>query len=288
MGGAMDRMVYRAAALAACLFVFSAAKAQDGAAPVAQDSGDYKPPAHLVAKPQRQIAAKSASPQRTGSQADLKTIGLISIIGDNFTVKTIGLMVFANEEQKYPVPAWKVNDRVAADVAGILKKNFKIKRIPASEADFASVYAPGGLFRDITAEFDAAVRKVASSQPADYYLVISRMASPYASTNQYLTGLGVTRTGSRTLGTGYDVYHALTMMSVYDGQLKPVRVEHGTIGQETLFAAVKGPHAIVSEEVQRLPEDSQAALNDPRAKQVVLDLLDKSLSTTVPKLFAAD
>jgi hypothetical protein len=280
---------YRAVFFAAFFVIVSVpASAQQGAASAAADTADYLPPAHLIAKSPRQLAAKSASPEQTAKPAGQKTIGLISIVGDTFTVKTIGIMVFGNAEDKYPIPGWKVNDRVAADVAGLLKKNFRVKRIPATEADFASVYAAGGLFRDITAEFDTAVRKVAANQPADYYLVISRMVSPYGSTNQYVAGLGVTRTGSRTLGAGHDTYHALTMMSVYDAQLKPIRIEHGTIGQDTLFAPLKGPHLIVDEEAELLPEDPKAALDDSRARQAVLDLLDKSLATTVPKLFAAD
>lgn len=278
---------YRAAFFAAFFVVVSVpAGAQQGTAPAAADASDYLPPAHLIAKSSRQIAAKSVSPEQTAKPASQKTIGLISIIGDSFTVKTIGIMVFGNAEDKYPIPGWKVNDRVAATITNLLKKNFRVKRIPATEADFASVYAPGDLFRDRTAEFDAAVGKVAASQPADYYLAVSRMVSPVGSSNQYVGGLGVMR-GSSAFG-GSDTYHALTMLSVYDAHLKPIRVERGTIGQETFLAGVKGPHLIVDEESQRLPEDPQAALNDPRAKQVVLDLLDKSLITTVPKLFASD
>ena len=274
---------YRAAFFAAFFVVVSVpANAQQGAA----ETADYLPPAHLIAKSPRQVAAKSASPEPAAKPVGQKTIGLISIIGDTFTVKTIGIMVFGNAEDKYPIPAWKANDHVAATITGLLKKNFRVKRIPATEADFASVYAPGGLFRDVTAEFDAAVAKFAANQPADYYLAVSRMASPVGSSNQYVTGLGIMR-GSSAFG-GSDTYHALTMLSVYDAHLKPIRVERGTIGQETFLAAVKGPHLVVDEESQRLPEDPQAALNDPRAKQVVLDLLDKSLITTVPKLFASD
>jgi len=273
----MIATLMRAAVLVAALSIgLTAAQAQ-------QASDDYLPPKSvLAAKAPANAVPKAAQPQ-TGQ----KTLGLISIIGDTYNVKTIGLMVFGNEEKAFPIPGWKVNDRVAATIGSLLKKNFRIKRIPASEADFASVYARGGLFRDITAEFDAAVRKVAANHPADYYLAVSRMVSPYSSTNQYVAGLGVTRAGLRDLGGG-DIYHALTMLSVYDSNLKPIRVERGTIGQETLFAVVKGPHLVVSDAAQRLPEDPEAALNHARAKEIVLDLLDKSLRMSVPKLFATD
>jgi hypothetical protein len=253
----------------------------------AQAVDGYKPPSAARQSAQPAETQALAGPRSAITGSAPKTIGLISIIGDTYNVQTIGLMVFGNEEKAFPIPGWKVNDRVAATIGGLLKKNFRIKRIPASEANFASVYARGGLFRDITAEFDEAVRKVAANYPADYYLAVSRMVSPYGSSNQYVSGLGVTRAGVSALGGG-DIYHALTMLSVYDSKLQPVRVERGSIGQDTLFAVVKGPHLVISDDAQRLPEDPQAALNHPRAKETVLNLLDNSLRTSVPKLFATD
>ena len=287
MGGKMVSACLRAAFFAVfCVVACIPAKAQQSSGPVTQDGGDYKPPAHMIAKyPDLQVAHQATQPQ---GGSNLKTVGLILGIGDTFTVKTVGITAFGNEENHFPIAAWKVNDRVAATVQNLLKKNFRVKRIPATESAFASLYKPGGLFRDHEEEYLTIVRKLATSQQADYYLVISRAGSSFGSSNQFLSGLGVTRTDGGILGNGADYVHALTLMRVYDPQFKMLREQQGTIGQDSFLATVKGPHAELSDEAKRLPKEPQAAVNDPRARQLTLELLDKSLAMTVPKLFAAD
>lgn len=286
------------------------------------DAGDYKPPSRLIEKtpaakapaaktpadrpaaqshpsegqPARRTSAERAGASRGGGdtpaqaapQSAQKTVGLLTTIGDTFTVQTIGVTAFGNEVDTFPMAAWKVNDRVAAQVSALLKKNFRVKRIPISEKDLAAVDAPGQLFRDYDADLAGALSKLAAKQPADYYLFIHRGGSPFGSTNQSLSGLGVTRTdGVLGLGGG-DFLHALSVLRVYDSQFKQLRIEHATIGQDTFMEQVKGPHLIVTEESERLPKEPPAAFAHPRARQIVLDLLDQSLAMTVPKLLAVD
>ncbi len=271
----------RVAMCAVLLCIGAGSVRAQSAGAVTEGTSDYKPPTRKIARPSAD--AKPATQQASS----LKTIGLISTIGDTFTVQTVGITVFGNEEKQFPIAAWKLNDRVAATVTDLLKKNFRVKRIPASESAFASLYEPGGLFRDGEAEYLAALRKLIASQQADYYLVITRGGSPFGTTNQSISGLGVTRTYG-VFGTGGDYVHALTLLRVFDPQFKMLRDERGTIGQETFLAIVKGPHIVLSEDSERLPKEPEAALNDPRAKKLVLELLDKSLTATVPKLFATD
>jgi hypothetical protein len=281
MGGEMIGMFYRAAALAVLIAV-AALPAR------AQDSGDYKPPARLIAREDPTPSGLGAAPQGAVAGPARKTIGVISTVGDAFNVKTVGMTVFGNEENKFPIPSWKVNDRVTASVANLLKKNFKVKRIPAQEAAFASLDAPGRLFRSYDDDLLEIVRKLSAAHPADYYLVVTPSGSPFGSSNQVLRGLGVTRTDGGLLGLGAgDYVHALTALRVYDGQFKLLRTESGTIGQETFLATVKGPHQLLEDD-KRLPKEAQAVAKDPRAKQIALDLLDKSLATTVTKIFAKD
>ena len=204
-------------------------------------------------------------------------------------MKTIGITVFGNEEKQFPIPGWKVDDRVSATTTGLLKKNFKVKRIPAPAGAFAALDAPGRLFRDHEEDFRAIVRKLAEPHKADYYLVVAPGGSPFGSSNQSMAGLGVTRTDGGVFGIGGgDYVHALTLIRVYDSQFKLLRTQAGSIGQETFMATVKGPHQLLDEEGKRLPPEPQAAVSDPRAKQITMELLDRSLAMTLPKLFAQD
>jgi hypothetical protein len=270
----MISVFVRAAFFAIVLFGIIAPARAQALGPVTQDPGDYKPPSRLTAKPSAQTGeAKRFAPagEKAAPQAGLKTIGLISGIGDSFTVKRVGITVFGNEEDQFPIAAWKVNDRVAATVAGLLKKNFRVRRIAASQNDFASLHERGLLFRDQDEDYTAVVKRLAAGQPADFYLVITPTASQFGGTNQSMSGLGVTRADS--VFGGVDYVHALCVLRVYDGQFKRLRWEATTTGQDGFMAAVKGPHVQITEAAQRLPKDPCAAFNDPRARQLTLDLL---------------
>ena len=266
-----------------------------------EDTGSYLPPSARNSQKRPSATSAAISPTAShahaapgvlgapGPSATQKTIAVISTIGETFTVKSIGLTVLANEQKSFPISSWKVDDRVTAAVGILLKKNFKVKRIPVTAGAFASLDAPGRLLRNNDEDHLEIVRRLAGGQKADYYLVIGPGGSPFGSSSQSMSGLGVARASGSVFGVGGgDYVHALTLIRVYDGEFKLVRNAAGSIGQEGFMATVKGPHQVLEEESQRLPAEPQAAANDPRAKQIALDLLDKSLAMTLPRLFAQD
>jgi hypothetical protein len=216
-----------------------------------------------------------------------KTIGLISTIGDSFTVKTVGATLFDNEEKTFPVAEWRLNERIAASVSNILRKNYKVKWIQGSPNALEGL---GGQLRTLRAsdeEFSEALRSAVGTNRADYYLVITSSNSAFGTTDQTLKGLGLTRTEG-VFGTGGgDYLHALTEMRVYDSQLKLLRSADGTIGQDSFLATVKGPYQKLDDS-KRLPGDPRAIVGDPRARDLSLKLLEKSLAATLPKLFDAN
>jgi hypothetical protein len=171
----------------------------------------------------------------------------------------------------------------------LLKKNFKVKRIPVAAGSFASLDASGRPPRNHDGDHLDTLRRLAATQKADYYLVIGPGNSAFGSSNHAMSGLGIARTSGGAFGIGAgDYVHALTRIKVYDSDFKLVRNVSGSLGEEAFMATIKGPHEILDGEGQRLPAEPQAAANDPRARQIALDLLDRSLATTLPKLFAQD
>ena len=251
---------------------------------LAQAVDGYKPPS---AATQKALAAQSeptAAVLKAPATGALKTIGLISIIGDTFTVKNNGVTVFGNEAQEIAVPQWKVDDSVAAKVGSILKKNFRIKRI-AVPAGAYKKYETSLRGIDYRERQHRLVKDFAASQKCDYYLLVAPGGSVVGSTNQGVGGLGLLRWPN--VFSAKEHVHALSELTAYDGQLNVIRSERGSIGEDTFFAAIKGP-SLLLEEPQLLPPDPKAAAKDPRAKTLTWTLLEKSLATTVPKLFAVD
>jgi hypothetical protein len=111
--------MYRAAITLLCLFVASAAIAQP------------------------------AAPKKPDGR---KNVGVISVIGEKFSVQKVGIMVFGNDLTETPVPSWGIDDLVASKIGALLSRQYNVKRIAAPKGAFDAIEKPGGLFRDREAE----------------------------------------------------------------------------------------------------------------------------------------
>jgi hypothetical protein len=256
----------------------------------------YLPPSQFIAKTpaaagQRSAAAPSTAEARPTAQARSaaapapKTVGVLSVVGETFRVKRIGMTVFGNEEEKFPVAAWKVDDKVVESVNRVLKKTFRTKRIQIPAGAFTKFRDGDFLFKSFEDELAKFIAQFTAGQKCDYYLLVSPGYSQIGSTNQGIYGLGVVR-WDHIFAPG-EYVHALSMLTVYDTQMKQLRSQFSTIGQETFMVAVKGPHQELKEG-DKLPPEAKAAAADPRAQKLTWELLDKSLAMTLPKLFAAN
>jgi hypothetical protein len=283
----MTAIACRAALLAACFFLFAIPSNAEQPAP---EADSYLPPARFIAKePEtRRSAAADPAPATTAAAPAApaaKTIGLISVVGENFHVKTVGITVFGNEEQIFPVTGWKVDDKVAASTARLLKKNFKLKRIQIPAGAFKAFRDGDFLFKSFETELAKFIGQYTAGQKCDYYLLVSPGYSQIGNSNQGIYGLGVVRLDN--LFSPGEYVHALSMLTVYDPQMKQLRSEFATMGQETFLVAVRGPHQEMKDP-GKLPPQPKAAMEDPRAQKIAWELLDKSLAMTLPKLFAAN
>ncbi len=282
----MISIALRALALAV-LFCFAAApqvQAQQQQDQTSGTSDGYKPPTRLITKEAAPRSPKSA-PLTATAVTSQKTVGLVSVVGENFTVKTIGFTVFGNEEQKFPVAPWKIDDRVATSVARVLKKNFKVKRIQIPAGAFQTFRDGSFIFKSFEDELAKFIAQYTAGQKCDYYLLVSPGYSQISNTNQGIYGLGVVR-WDHILNPG-EYVHALSMLTVYDSQMKQLRSEFGSIGQDTFMVAVRGPNQELKAD-NKLPREPKAAIADARAQKIAWELLDKSLTMTLPKLLAAE
>ncbi len=287
MGGSEMFSVFARAAAFAAFFCVSAvplsAQQQPAPAPAPQSSDNYKPPARFIA-PAGETRVRKSEPGQSAT-AGSKTIGLVSVIGETFTVKKIGIMVFGNEEESFPIAGWKVDDRVASLVSRIMNKNFKVKRIQLPAGAYAAFKNGDFLFKSYDDEFARFIAKYTAGQGCEYYLVVSPSGAQVGGTNQLIGGLGVLRWSN--VYTTPEHVHALSRLTVYDAQMKQLRSETGTLGQDTFLVPVKGPHVELKDK-EMLPPDAKAAVADPRAQKIAWELLEQSLAKTLPKLFAAN
>jgi hypothetical protein len=177
--------------------------------------------------------------------AQQRTVGVISTIGETFILQKIGIMVFGNETNDAAIDSLAIDDLVSNKVAALLSGRFEVRKITTRKGVFADLERPGfDPFRDREGEFRALVQKVAANQGCDLIVVIRKAASKYGTTNQTVAGLGMV-TPSNLMGSHH--LHALSAISVFDGRtFEVLREQRASIGQNTLFAEIIGPHREVA------------------------------------------
>jgi hypothetical protein len=99
----------------------------------------------------KQVAAKQAPPQNSNC------MGVVSQLGEKFTVRKIGYAVFGNEINEVPVDSWHIDDLVVAKISAALGKRTVVRRIPYHKEAFVPREALK-LFRDVDAEIRECVR----------------------------------------------------------------------------------------------------------------------------------
>src|SRR5215471_1955825 len=85
----------------------------------------------------KQAAAKQAVPKQ-GSAQDANCVGVVSNLGEKFTVRRSGSSVFGDEINVVPVGLWHIDDLVVAKISAALGKRTVVRRIPYRREAFVS------------------------------------------------------------------------------------------------------------------------------------------------------
>src|SRR5689334_18482186 len=91
-----------------------------------------QPPPAPAAKPAvRKPAAKSTTSAKPAGPADSGPcqVGIISEMGDQFVVQTVGFTVFGNERSEVPISGWGLDDIVVARVRAAVGPGVSVRRI---------------------------------------------------------------------------------------------------------------------------------------------------------------
>jgi hypothetical protein len=209
-------------------------------------------------------------------------IGVISHLGEKFNVRQIGLTVFGNESNEVAVESWRVDDLVAARIAGALGKRASVQRIAYRREAFASLET-AKLFRDTDGEVGEGVRTLAAGMHCARYVVVTDGVSGYGTTNQRLDGLGIVA-GKKPYFTGdlYNLY-TLILLRVYDGEtFALVKRKFATTGESNFMAMISGPHREVDESFWPVPPP--IAAQNAKLRDAVRDMIGQSLDATLPDL----
>jgi hypothetical protein len=164
------------------------------------------------------LGACASSPKAPKSV--IRTVGVISAIGDQFHQRQIGRAAKESDETTSPLQPWEIDTFVVEQASTLLGKRYKVSKVTHRPGAFApdkihfpDEKSPRG---DSRRPIEEVVRAEAKPQGLDAYVVITRGFAPFADTKQVVRGLGVAKGNGVAENRAY--LHALYWMTVIDGR----------------------------------------------------------------------
>jgi hypothetical protein len=182
-------MVRIAVSLIALLSALTSAVAQTPPAPAAPPA-PTKPAAKKAAP-----KAKPAAKQPVAVESGACRLGVISVIGEHYSVQKFGLTIFENEASEVPID-WGLDDLVFARVRAATNNDPTVRRIAYPKGVFEPFYNPKTiLIRDPGERLPVIVRSFTANANCERYLVATTFKAELPNTHMTLNGIGTYNQG---------------------------------------------------------------------------------------------
>jgi hypothetical protein len=217
----------------------------------------------------------------------VRTIGIISAVGDEMSYAKAGLTGLDNRPQSFAIGSWGLDDMIVQQATTALNRRFQVQPVSYKRAAFAGVekdspVVPVNLIRGDP--FKKLVQTDVSPQALDAYIVITKAKSNFGGGGRMVEGIGFITYG--TLLTPYSQIHALYEIRVIDGKTFDViekRAAPPLDNVETIRLA--GPSRLVDETFS--PNAGDPVQNE-KLHGAITDLIVRSLSSTLSDMRLAD
>ena len=227
------------------------------------------------------LGATAAFETRATRLQAIRTVGIISAIGDEISVTRTGLTPLNKQGQSVPVGSWKLDELVVQQATTLLNGRFRVQPVSYPRAKFAAIKEPAVIPVNLIRgdPFKALVRTDASPQGLDAYIVITRAKSKLGSGGN-VEGLGFAE--YRTLLASYGVVHALYEVRVIDGKTFDVIEKRAAspLGDAEMLR-LAGPSRTIEEAFE-----GPAA--GERLRAAIVDLITRSLPLTFGDMHLAN
>jgi hypothetical protein len=216
----------------------------------------------------------------------VKTVGIISAIGDEFTYAKGGLTGLDNRSQRVPIGSWRLDEMIVERMTTALNGRFQVQPLTYRKEAFAAVEqgpmdTSVNLFRDDP--FKKLLQSEVSPQGLDAYIVLSKARSKFGSGNRKLEGVGLISYG--TVLESYHQVHVLYEIRVIDGRTFDLIERRIAQPLENADAVrLGGPSRPVDE--GSLITAGNPAQNE-KLRATVTDIVARSLSSTLSDMHLA-
>jgi hypothetical protein len=204
----------------------------------------------------------------------VKTVGIVSAIGDQFTVVKAGLTGFDNSPQSVPIASWGLDELIVQQVSSSLNGRFQVQPVTYTRASFAAVRESAVTVVNLVRgdPFKKLVESDVSPQGLDAYIVVTKARANFGSGNRKAEGIG-SITYSTVLES-YKLIHALYEIRVVDGKTFDIIEKFaGAPLDNASNVRLAGPSRLVDANVDERDDNARRA--------IVVDLISRSLPITL-------
>ncbi len=246
-------------------------------------SPSVPPPAKAVAKKKPAAKPKPAGTPSVVAESGPCRIGVISAIGDRFSVQKFGLTIFANEKEFAPIDNWGLDDLVMARVRAASRGDPTVHRIIYPKGAFEPYFNPKArLLPDPDEGIPAIVRGFTANTHCERYLVVARAKGVVNGTKMEVDGIGAWNQG---IGSALRHSHLFAVFSV--SMLDGTTYERINRPLSDIGARLAQGMRLFEDPLERLdneqfPEPPSAATGNAtlrqRTRELVAARLDQALS----------
>lgn len=200
----------------------------------------------------------------------IKTVGVVSDVGDKIRLQHIGVMVFGNELTVVDVPEWAIDAHITSTIEAALKERYERRAVDFPRGGIAPDLGGLALFGGPSPEDNMREKaKPADGQPIDAYVVVWPFRRGVYPTNQFVEGIGLLTQRSRAR-----MYTAL-MVTLLDGKTFDeidacaMKVRPTSFGEpdasymnEANDLFTESYDALTAEQKQKLEQGLKAMVND--------------------------
>ena len=227
------------------------------------------------------LGAAAAFETRATKLQAIKTVGIISAIGEEMSLTQAGLTGIGNTGQSASISTWGLDELIVQQVTKLLSGRFRVQPVSYRRAAFAAIrdsaVAPVNLLR--SDPFKELVRSDVAPQGLDAYIVITRARSKLGN-GRNVEGVGLAQ--YRTLLADYGLIHALYEVRVIDGKSFDVIEKRAAAPLDnTGTVKLAGPSG---------PFDAtfEGAASSERLCAAIADLITRSLPVTLGDMHLID
>ena len=246
-------------------------------------------PAKAVAKKKPAAKTKPAGQPSVAAESGPCSLGVISAIGDRFSVQKIGLTIFANEQDFAPIENWGLDDLVMARARAATGNDPTVHRINYPKGAFEPYFNPKSrLLPDPNEGIPAIVRRITANAHCERYLVVVRAKGVAPGTKVEIDGIGAYNQGVGSVLLHSHLFAAFSI-TVLDGET----YERSNPVLAGIGARMERGLGLIEDPLNRLdndqfPEPPSAATDSAILREKTRELVATRLDQALPHYLKRD